>query len=51
MGFVNSPLLTRQGKISHKLIHITDWYPTSVWLAGGANSRNQDGFNVWNAIK
>ncbi|KAG5853364.1 hypothetical protein ANANG_G00072520 [Anguilla anguilla] len=34
VGFVHSPLLRRRRRVSRALVHITDWYPTLVALAG-----------------
>ncbi|XP_039630432.1 arylsulfatase I [Polypterus senegalus] len=52
LGFVHSPLLKRRRRVSKALVHITDWYPTLVSLAGGniSDSEGLDGFNVWPAI-
>ncbi|KAM8728427.1 arylsulfatase I-like isoform 2-T2 [Acanthopagrus schlegelii] len=52
VAFVHSPLLRRRRRVSTALLHITDWFPTLVGLAGGNISRSHglDGFDVWPAI-
>ncbi|KAF7249384.1 Arylsulfatase I [Varanus komodoensis] len=52
IGFVHSPLIKRRRRTSRALIHITDWYPTLVTLAGGnlSEADGLDGYNVWPAI-
>lgn len=52
VGFVHSPLIRHRRRVSRALIHITDWYPTLVGLAGGNVSQYQglDGFDVWPTI-
>lgn len=52
VAFVHSPLLRRRRRVSKALLHITDWFPTLVGLAGGNISQSQglDGFDVWPTI-
>ncbi|XP_076851943.1 arylsulfatase I [Brachyhypopomus gauderio] len=52
VGFVHSPLLERRGVVSHALIHVSDWYPTLLSLAGAPepDPRRLDGYDVWGTI-
>ena len=53
IGFVTGPKVSNSaGKINHQMIHVSDWYPTLVNLAGGSlNGLQLDGYDVWRAIK
>lgn len=41
-----------RGTVNTKLVHLTDWLPTIVGLAGGSTTRNRplDGHDVWAAL-
>lgn len=51
VGFVHSPLLKKKGIVSRALIHVSDWYPTLLGLAGARQSHHGlDGHDVWGSI-
>ncbi|KAJ3595675.1 hypothetical protein NHX12_004978 [Muraenolepis orangiensis] len=49
VAFVHSPLLKKRRRVSKALLHITDWFPTLLGLAGANVSKSEglDGFDVW----
>ncbi len=52
VGFVSGPALPRAGRSSDDLIHVSDWLPTLVTLAGGNVTGLQlDGHNVWRCLR
>jgi arylsulfatase A-like enzyme len=52
VGFVNSRLIKRPGRKSHRLMHVSDWFPTFVHLSQGDlnGTKPLDGVNQWDAI-
>ncbi|KAG9480254.1 hypothetical protein GDO78_011976 [Eleutherodactylus coqui] len=52
VGFVHSPFIKVKGHICKELIHITDWFPTLVTLAGGEIEEDMklDGYDIWETI-
>lgn len=53
IGFIWSPLLKEQQRVSNQMIHITDWLPTLYSAAGGDLSNlpdNIDGIDLWETL-
>ena len=52
MGFVYSKLIHKSNRTCNDLIHVTDWFPTFLSLAGiDSNTLKRiDGFDVWGTI-
>ena len=50
---MRSALLKKTGYENKKLMHITDWYPTLMNLAGldPYEDRTLNGYNMWDAIR
>ncbi len=52
VGLVVSPLLSSPGVQYSGLVHVSDWMPTLVNLAGGdLSDLDLDGLDVWQAIR
>lgn len=50
VAFVTSPLLQLYGDTDHNLIHVTDWMPTFIRLAGGTPPADLDGVDQWDTL-
>ena len=52
VGFVHGQKVGHYGKSTKQLIHISDWYPTLLYLAKCPRcDRGLDGYNVWKSIR
>ncbi len=52
VGFVNSPLLRTTGVEYNGLVHVSDWFPSLLNLAGGdVADLALDGFDVWESMR
>lgn len=54
VGFVHSPLLNSSGTVSKELMHVSDWHPTMLSIAGvSINGTNPplDGVSQWDTIR
>ena len=50
LGFVHSELLQTRGVTCKGLMHVTDWYPTLLHMAGLNPEEGLDGVNMWDTI-
>ena len=51
VGLIHGNQLSRPARISSEMIHVTDWFPTLVSLAGGSvDGMPLDGYNVWETL-
>ncbi|KAK8402796.1 hypothetical protein O3P69_000844 [Scylla paramamosain] len=51
-GLLWSPHIVNPGRVSHQMIHITDWLPTLISAAGGDPSSLEsiDGLDLWETL-
>ncbi|XP_068685139.1 arylsulfatase B-like [Montipora foliosa] len=53
VGFVHGKMLQKTGIMCKELLHVTDWYPTLLYLAGIKEDSSfppLDGVNMWHSI-
>lgn len=52
VGWLSGPALPWTGVTSMNLLHVSDWLPTMVKMAGGDTSRlNVDGHDAWETLR
>ncbi len=51
-GFIYSPLIKESSRVSSDLLHVTDWFPTILALAGADPKvgGHIDGKNIWDTL-
>ncbi|XP_070551019.1 arylsulfatase B-like [Ptychodera flava] len=50
VNFVYGTMLEKTGYVNDGMIHIVDWFPTLVHVAGGESDQDMDGLNVWDTV-
>ncbi|XP_077995099.1 arylsulfatase J-like isoform X2 [Glandiceps talaboti] len=50
VAFAHGSMLERTGYINNEMMHVVDWYPTFVKLAGGDTDPDMDGMDIWDTI-
>ncbi|KAK7495650.1 hypothetical protein BaRGS_00013097 [Batillaria attramentaria] len=52
VGLIHSPLLSKSGYVSQKMLHVCDWLPTLYEAAGGnpTKLKNLDGVSAWKML-
>ncbi|XP_070551931.1 arylsulfatase I-like [Ptychodera flava] len=50
VNFAHGPMLEKTGYVNDGMIHIVDWFPTLVHVAGGESDQGMDGLNVWDTV-
>ena len=52
VSFVHGAMLKQKGVASNEFLHISDWFPTLVNLAGGnVSDIPVFGYDIWNTIR
>ncbi|XP_078000522.1 arylsulfatase B-like [Glandiceps talaboti] len=49
-AFISGKLLEKTGYVNNEVIHITDFFPTFLKLAGGTPDPKLDGMNIWDTL-
>ncbi|XP_077979357.1 arylsulfatase B-like [Glandiceps talaboti] len=50
VSFIHGNMLENTGYVNNELIHVTDFFPTLLSLAGGTPDPNLDGINIWDTL-
>ncbi|XP_077980220.1 arylsulfatase B-like [Glandiceps talaboti] len=49
-AFISGKLLEKTGYVNNEVIHVTDFFPTFLSLAGGKPDPKLDGMNIWDTL-
>lgn len=48
---MSGPVIKTPGIVNHQMMHVSDWFPTLVTLAGGSlQGTKLDGYDMWQSI-
>ncbi|XP_077991176.1 arylsulfatase B-like [Glandiceps talaboti] len=50
VSFAHGTMLNNTGYVNNEIIHVVDWHPTLLHVAGGQADGDMDGLNLWNTV-